>query len=55
MQENTCCFFGHRTIHETEELKSKLYEILEKLIVEENVDTFLSGARAGLIACALNS
>ena len=39
--ENTCCFFGHRTINETEELKSKIIEIIEKLIVDENVDTFL--------------
>ncbi len=44
--ENTCCFFGHRTINETEELKSKLYEIIEKLIVEENVDTFLFGSKS---------
>ena len=41
MKNNTCCFFGHRTINETEELKLKLNEIIEKLIVEENVDTFL--------------
>ncbi len=46
MQENTCCFFGHRTINETEELKSKLYEIIEKLIVEERVDTFLFGSKS---------
>ena len=41
MLENTCCFFGHRTINETKELKSKLNEIIEKLIVDENVNTFL--------------
>ena len=29
MKEKTCCFFGHRTINETEELKSKLKEIIE--------------------------
>lgn len=46
MQENTCCFFGHRTINETEELKSKLNEIIEKLIVDENVDTFLFGSKS---------
>ena len=44
--KNTCCFFGHRTINETEELKSKLYEIIEKLIVEKNVDTFLFGSKS---------
>ena len=41
MKEITCCFFGHRTINETEELKLKLNEIIEKLIVEEKVNTFL--------------
>ena len=46
MIENTCCFFGHRTINETEELKSKLIEIIEKLIVDENVDTFLFGSKS---------
>ena len=44
--ENTCCFFGHRTINETEELKSKLKEIIEKLIIEKRVDTFLFGSKS---------
>lgn len=30
MKDKTCCFFGHRTINETEELKSKLKAIIEK-------------------------
>ena len=42
----TCCFFGHRTINETEELKSKLCEIIEKLIVENSVYTFLFGSKS---------
>ena len=42
----TCCFFGHRTINETEELKSKLIEIIEKLIVKKQVDTFLFGSKS---------
>ena len=46
MQENTCCFFGHRTINETEELKTKLYEVVEKLIIENKVDTFLFGSKS---------
>ena len=46
MKEKTCCFFGHRTINETEELKAKLIEIFEKLIVEEKVDTFLFGSKS---------
>lgn len=44
--ENTCCFFGHRTINETEELKVKLYKTIENLIVNENVDTFLFGSKS---------
>ena len=46
MKDKTCCFFGHRTINETEELKSKLKEIIEKLIVENSVDTFLFGSKS---------
>ncbi|MGI6270030.1 MAG: hypothetical protein ACOYKJ_05810 [Candidatus Howiella sp.] len=46
MKEKTCCFFGHRTINETEELKSKLIEIIEKLIEDKKVDAFLFGSRS---------
>ena len=46
MREKTCCFFGHRKINETEELKERLTEIIEKLIVDENVDTFLFGSKS---------
>ena len=42
---NTCCFFGHREINETDELKSELYEIIEDLITSKNVDTFLFGSK----------
>lgn len=45
MQEYTCCFFGHRAINETEELKSKLTEAVERLIKEEKVNTFLFGSK----------
>ncbi len=44
MEFNTCCFIGHRTINETEDLKLKLTETIEKLITEENVHTFLFGS-----------
>lgn len=44
--KNTACFFGHRTINETEGLKSKLVGIIERLIVDENVDTFLFGSKS---------
>ena len=46
MKDKTCCFFGHREINETEELKSKLIETVEKLIVEKQVDTFLFGSKS---------
>ncbi len=46
MGKNTCCFFGHRTINESEELKTKLYDMIEKLIIHENVDTFLFGSKS---------
>ena len=46
MKDKTCCFFGHRKINETEELKSKLIEIIEKLIVDEKVYTFLFGSKS---------
>lgn len=43
---HTCCFFGHRTINETEELKEKLCDMIENLIVNEKVDTFLFGSKS---------
>ncbi|MBR7133872.1 MAG: hypothetical protein IKD04_10125 [Clostridia bacterium] len=52
MKERTCCFFGHRTINETAELKERLCKIIEKLIAESSVDTFLFGSKSRLTACA---
>ena len=46
MEGNTCCFFGHRDINETENLKSKLIENIELLIKEHQVDTFLFGSKS---------
>ena len=46
MKEKTCCFIGHREINETEQLKSKLIDIIENLIANENVDTFLFGSKS---------
>ncbi len=46
MKQNTCCFFGHRKINETEKLKMRLYKIIENLIKDENVDTFLFGSKS---------
>ena len=41
-----CSFFGHRDTKQTEELKQKVRETVERLIVEEGVDTFLFGSRS---------
>ena len=43
---HTCCFFGHRTIMETEELIANLYDSIEKIIIYEKVDTFLFGSKS---------
>ena len=41
-----CSFFGHRDTAQTEELKQSVRETVERLIVEERVDTFLFGSRS---------
>ena len=41
-----CSFFGHRDTPQTDELKQKVRETVERLIVEERVDTFLFGSRS---------
>ena len=46
MHTNTCCFFGHRTINESDELRTKIAEAVERLITDENVDTFLFGSKS---------
>ena len=53
MKKKTCCFLGHRTINETEELKSRLNKIIEKLIVDKNVDTFLFGSKSSFNSLCL--
>ena len=45
-KEKSCCFFGHRKIDEIEKLKNNLYEIIENLIVNENIDTFFFGSKS---------
>lgn len=42
----TCSFFGHRDTPQTEALKSKARETVERLIIEEEVDRFLFGSRS---------
>jgi len=39
-------FFGHRNVVVAEELKEKLKAIIENLIVNHNVLTFLFGSRS---------
>lgn len=49
MDENklyTCCFFGHRSVKITEELKIKLRYCIEDLIIHRNVTDFLFGSRS---------
>ena len=43
---NICCFFGHRKVDDTLELRKKLYDIIEKLIVDDNIEFFLFGSRS---------
>lgn len=44
--EKVCCFFGHRKIDETPELKEKIVSIVENLIMKRGVDTFLFGSKS---------
>lgn len=46
IREHTCCFIGHRKIKKTAELKNNLSKIIERLIAENNVDTFLFGSKS---------
>ena len=46
MLENSCCFIGHREINATDELKKKLCLLIEHLITEESIDTFLFGSKS---------
>ena len=41
-----CSFFGHRDTPQTEELKQKVKETVERLIVKEGVEAFLFGSRS---------
>ncbi len=46
MPTKTCCFIGHRKINETEDLKIRLWDLIENLILEHNVTTFLFGSKS---------
>ncbi|MBR5514900.1 MAG: hypothetical protein IKU52_01705 [Clostridia bacterium] len=53
MHDNACCFFCHRTINETDELRTKITEVVERLIKDENVDTFLFGSKSQFASLCL--
>ncbi len=44
--EKTCCFIGHRKLEETPELVMRLEELIEFLILNEGIETFLFGSRS---------
>ena len=46
IQRKICSFFGHRKIEITENLKQKVKEVVEDLIINHNVLTFLFGSRS---------
>ena len=46
INRHTCCFFGHRKIHETDDLKKELYNVIEDLILTQNVNIFLFGSKS---------
>lgn len=46
MKNLTCSFFGHRKIEISQQLRQKLKNIIEDLIVNYNVLTFLFGSRS---------
>lgn len=45
-RKKTCCFFGHRKINQTEELRDRMFKTIEQLITEKDVDTFLFGSKS---------
>jgi len=53
-KENCCCFFGHRKINETEVLRNKIYNTVEKLIIEQKVHTFLFGSKSDFNSLCLD-
>ena len=44
--ERTCCFIGHRDCDCSRELKERLYNTVENLILTENTGVFLFGSRS---------
>ena len=50
---NTACFFGHRKINVTEELKRELYTVVESLVLNKGITIFLFGSRSQFDALCL--
>ena len=46
LKEYTCCFLGHRKITVTDELVDRLYRVIEDLIINEKINTFLFGSKS---------
>lgn len=46
METNTACFIGHRKTNETEDLKIRLWDLIEDFILNQNVTTFLLGSKS---------
>lgn len=44
--EKTVCFFGHRRINVSDELKTRLYKEIENLITVDGINTFLFGSKS---------
>ncbi len=56
LKEHTCCFFGHRKIVKTNELVNLLYTVIEDLIINKKINTFLFGSKSDfdkLCLCAI--
>ncbi len=45
-EKKSCCFFGHRKIEVTEKLVKTLFKYIEKLIIQEDVNTFFFGSKS---------
>ena len=50
-ENKICCFFGHRKINNSENLKTKVYEAVENLILNHGVKTFYSAVKVNLTVC----
>lgn len=46
MKETACCFIGHRDIKDAEKLGQRVYSVVDMLVSEKGVDTFLFGSKS---------